>query len=51
MIFFCFCGDFNINFSDSFDQKVIDLKENFVSFGLNQIVLSPTYPSKNPKSL
>ena len=49
--FICFLGDLNLNYSNNLDSNVIQMKENFLYYGLNQIITSPTYPSKNPKSI
>ena len=47
-----FFGDLNINFDMNNKKKdFIDLKNNFLFYGLKQIVQKPTYPVNNPRSI
>ena len=46
----CFLGDFNTNFSNN-DINTNVLKEEFLFYGLKQMISEPTYPSIEPKTI
>jgi hypothetical protein len=49
----CFVGDLNINYLENnrLNSEANELKNCFLTYGLEQLVERPTYPALNPKSI